>query len=221
MSKAIRLSCWSAVVGAAITIIAVLILALTISGFELDVKTAQSAAFLVGNLAGFVGGVLLVYGLPGVYARWREGWGRMGLAGIALIALAVMIIAFASMLSAIVDPWLADKAPDLLKDPGPPLFFAILIVWMLATIGGTILMAVPILRRRVGPRSVGFLLIASAVMYPIYIWAASSRPNVLVSLVGSLSPILFLVAFGYLGYLGASETRTARAESMPSAAHRA
>jgi hypothetical protein len=220
VSNAVRLSCWAAVVGAAITIIAVLILAIAVSGNALDVKTAQSAAFLAGNLAGFVGGVLLVYGLPGVYARWREDWGRMGLAGIVLIALALMIIAFASMLSAIVDPWLADKAPNLLKDPGPPLFFAIFIVLMLATIAGTILMAIPILRRRVGPRWIGFLLVASAVMYPVYIYAAFSSRNVLLSLVGSLSPILFLFAVGYLGYLGASETNTVRAGAAAGAAQR-
>jgi hypothetical protein len=220
VSNAVRLSSWAAVVGAAITIIAVLILAIAVSGNALDVKTAQSAAFLAGNLAGFVGGVLLVYGLPGVYARWREDWGRMGLAGIVLIALALMIIAFASMLSAIVDPWLADKAPNLLKDPGPPLFFAIFIVLMLATIAGTILMAIPILRRRVGPRWIGFLLVASAVMYPVYIYAAFSSRNVLLSLVGSLSPILFLFAVGYLGYLGASETNTVRAGAAAGAAQR-
>jgi hypothetical protein len=220
VSNAVRLSCWAAVVGAAITIIAVLILAIAVSGNALDVKTAQSTAFLAGNLAGFVGGVLLVYGLPGVYARWREDWGRMGLAGIVLIALALMIIAFASMLSAIVDPWLADKAPNLLKDPGPPLFFAIFIVLMLATIAGTILMAIPILRRRVGPRWIGFLLVASAVMYPVYIYAAFSSRNVLLSLVGSLSPILFLFAVGYLGYLGASETNTVRAGAAAGAAQR-
>jgi hypothetical protein len=221
MSNELRLSSWSAVVGAAIAIIAVLIIAFTVSGPVLDVKTAQSAAFLAGNLAGFVGGVLLVYGLPGVYARWREGWGRMGLVGIALIGLAVMMIAFASMLAAIVDPWLAEKAPDLVKDPGPPLFFAIFIVLMLATIAGTILVAIPILRRRVGPRWIGFLLVASAVMYPVYIWASFSSRNVLVSLVAISSPILFLVAFGYLGYLGASETRSVRGVSMPSGAQRA
>jgi hypothetical protein len=180
------------------------------------VKTSAKASWRLRP--GAAGAVLLVFGLPGVFARWREGWGRTGLAGIALIALAAMLIAFTSLLAAVVDPWLAAKAPELVKDPGPPLYNAILITLIVATVAGTILIAIPILRRRVGPRSVGFLLIASAVTYPVYIWASFSSPSVLVSLIGSLSPILFLVAFGYLGYLGTSETPAVGAESMPSAA---
>jgi hypothetical protein len=54
-------------------------------------------------------------------------------------------------------------------------------------------------------------------MYPVYIYAAFSSSNVLLSLVGSLSPIFFLVAVGSLGYLGASETSAVRSGSMPSA----
>jgi hypothetical protein len=221
MSYAVRLSCWAAVVGAAITIVAVLMVVVTISGPTLDVKTAQSPAFLAANLLSTVGALLLVYGLPGVFARWREGWGRTGLAGIALLSLAAIILSFVSLLAAIVDPWLAEKAPELVKDPGPPLFFAISFTSLAALSAGTILMAIPILRRRVGPRWIGFLLVASAVMYPVYIYAALSSTSVVLSLVGSLSPICFLVAVGSLGYFGASETRAVTTESMPIAAQRA
>lgn len=218
VSTAVRLSCWAAVVAAPITIIAVLIVVFTVSGPTLDVKTAQSPAFLAANLLSTVGALLLVYGLPGVFARWHEGWGHTGLAAIALLSLAALILSFVSLLAALIDPWLAEKAPELVKDPGPPLFLAISFTSLVALSAGTILMAIPILRRRVGPRWIGFLLVASAVMYPVYIYAAFSSTNVLLSLVGSLSPILFLVAFGSLGYLGASEPRAVRAESMPGAA---
>jgi hypothetical protein len=221
MSNAARLSCWAAVVAAPITIVAVLIVAFTVSGPTLDVKTAQSPAFLAANLLSTVGALLLVYGLPGVFARWREGWGRTGLAGIALLSLAALILSFVSLLAALIDPWLAEKAPDLVKDPGPPLFLAVNFTSLAALSAGTILVAIPILRRRVGPRWIGFLLVASAVMYPVYIYAAFSSGNVLLSLVGSLSPILFLFAVGYLGYLGASETNTVRAGAAAGAAQRA
>lgn len=216
-STAVRLSCWSAVVAAPITIIAVLITVLTVSGPTLDVKTAQSPAFVAANLLSTVGALLLVYGLPGVFARWREGWGRTGFVGIALLSLAALILSFVSLIAALIDPWLAEKAPQLVKDPGPPLFLAISFTSLVALSAGTILMAIPILRRRVGPRWIGFLLVASAVMYPVYIYAAFSSSNMLLSLVGSLSPIFFLVAVGSLGYLGASETSAVRAGSMPSA----
>ena len=221
MSNAARLSCWAAVVAAPITIVAVLIVAFTVSGPTLDVKTAQSPAFLAANLLSTVGALLLVYGLPGVFARWREGWGRTGLAGIALLSLAAIILSFVSLLAAIIEPWLAEKAPALVKDPGPPLFLAIIFTYLVALSAGTILMAIPILRRRVGPRWIGFLLVASAVMYPIYIYAAFSRTNVLLSIVGSLSPIFFLVAVGSLGYVGASETQTGQAAPAVARAQRA
>ena len=220
-SNAVRLSCWAAVVGAAITIIAVLMVVVTVSGSTLDVKTAQSPAFLAANLLSTVGALLFVCGLPGVFARWRAGWGRTGLAGIALLSLAAIILSFTSLLAAIVDPWLAEKAPELVKDPGPPLFLAISFTSLAALSAGTILMAIPILRRRVGPRWIGFLLVASVVMYPVYIYAALSSTNVLLSLVGSLSPILFLVAVGSLGYVGASETRTGQAAPAVGTAQRA
>jgi hypothetical protein len=221
VSTAVRLSCWSAVAAAPITIIALLIAVFTVSGPTLDVKTAQSPAYLAANLLSTLGALLLVYGLPGVFARWHEGWGRTGLAGVALLSLAALILSFVSLIAALINPWLAEKAPELVKDPGPPLFLAISFTSLAALSAGTILMAIPILRRRVGPRWTGFLLVASVVMYPVYIYAAFSSTNVLLSLVGSLSPILFLVAFGTLGYFGASEPRAVRTESMPDAAQRA
>jgi hypothetical protein len=46
-------------------------------------------------------------------------------------------------------------------------------------------------------------------------------PNVVVSLVGGLGPILLCVALGYLGYLGTSDTRAVRAAPAASAAQRA
>jgi hypothetical protein len=221
MSNAVRLSCWAAVGAAPITIIALLIAAFLGSGPTLDVKTAQSPAYLAASLLSALGALLLVYGPPGVFARWHEGWGRMGLAGIALLSIAALILSFVSLLAALINPWLAEKAPELVKDPGLPLFLAISFTSLAALSAGTILMAIPILRRRVGPRWIGFLLVASVVLYPVYIYAAFSSSNVLLSLVGSLSPILFLFAVGYLGYLGASETSTVRAGAAAGAAQRA
>jgi hypothetical protein len=221
VSNTVRFSCRAAVVGASITIVAVLIVVFTVPGGVLEVKTAQSPTFIAANLLSSVGALLLVYGLPGMFARWHEGWGRTGLAGISLLSLAALILSFESLLAALIDPWLAEKAPELLKDPGPALFIAISFTWLAAFSAGTILMAIPILRRRVGPRWIGFLLVASAVMYPVYIYAAFSSTNVLLSLVGSLSPIFFLVAVGSLGYLGASETRTGQAAPAVGRAQRA
>jgi hypothetical protein len=207
VNHAVRLSCWAAVVGAGIEIIAVLGAALFAPG-KLDATVAQSAVYIGINLASAIGAVLLLYGMPGVFARWGQAWGGTGLAGIALIALVWMLLVFFSLIAGTFLPWLAVKAPDLFKDPsGPPLYLAVSIIVFVATIAGTILMAIPILRRRVSPRWVGFLLIASAVMFFVYVGALASPPNVALALVGSLSPIFLCAGLGYLSYLGASSDR--------------
>jgi hypothetical protein len=216
MSNAVRLSCWSAVAGAVISTIAILVFSVYVPGHALDGAKAQSAGFIVINIAGAAGMTLLVYGLPGVYARWREGWGGLGLAGIALIGLAEMIFGFVSLMAATLYSWLGSVAPDVFKDPNPaPLVSLVFLVWLLAIFAGNVLMALAIIRRRFAPRWVGFLQIGSAVMALVYLAAALTPPSVPVSLLGSLGPILLCVALGYLGYTGASETRAVRAEVAP------
>ena len=209
--NAIRLSCWAAAVGAAAETIAFLIAAIVAPG-KVDPKTAQSIAYIGLNVLSAVGAILLLSGLPGVFVRWREGWGRMGLAGIALYGLAWTLLVFFSLVAATLDSWLAVKAPNLFEDPsGPPLYVAVTIILFVALIAASILMAIPILRRRVGPRWVAFLLIFSSVQFVVWILAAVSPPNLLFARIGSQA-ILACVAMGYLGYLGASHTRTVRGE---------
>jgi len=72
MNNAARLSCWAAVVGAAVETIAILSAAIVAPG-KLDPKTAQSVAYIVINILSAVGAVLVLYGLPGIFVRWREG----------------------------------------------------------------------------------------------------------------------------------------------------
>jgi hypothetical protein len=222
MSNAVRLSCWAAVAGGVITTIAILLFSVTVPGHALDGAKAQSASFIVINIAGASGMTLLVYGLPGIFARWREGWGGLGLAGIALVALAEMIFGFVSLMAATLYSWLGSVAPAVFKDPNPPPLVSVaFLIWLVAIIAGNTLMAIPILRGRVGPRWVGFVQIGSAVMSLVYLAAASIPPSVPISLVGSLGPILLSVALGYLGYLGASEARAIRGEPIVSAVQRA
>ena len=222
MSYAARLSCWAAVVGGAISTSAILVFSVYVPGHALDGPKAQSALFIVINIAGATGMTLIVYGLPGLYARWRESWGGLGLAGIALIALAEMIFGFVSLMAATLYSWLGSVAPDLFKDPHPaPLISVVFLIWLIAIMAGNVLMAIAILRRRFARRWVGFVQIGSAVMSLVYLAAALTPPSVPVSLVGSLGPILLCVAVGYLGYIGASETRAVRAEAVPRRAQRA
>jgi hypothetical protein len=222
MNNAVRLSCWAAVAGAVLMTIGVLVFSVLVPGHAPDGKTAQSASFIGINVIGVIATALLVYGMPGLYARQPEGWGRMGLAGMVLIALAQMLFGSVCLMAATFYSWLGEKAPDLFKDPNPaPLVGVVFLIWFVAMVAGNILMAIPVLRRRVGPRWIGFVLIGAAVMSVVYMAAALTPPDVVVSLVGGLGPILMCVALGYLGYLGTSDRRAVRVAPAASAAQRA
>ena len=218
MSNAVKLSCWSAVAGAALMIVA--FLGLTIAGYNthaLDVNAAQSAGFIGANFAVAAGSILVLYGLPGIYARWSEGWGSVGLAAIALSAFFLMIFGvFGSLLAAIVNQWIAVKAPSLITDPGPTSLYVVIGLATLAIFGALITMTIPILRRRVAAPWVGYVLIASTVLFVIGFGFVGSmtKPNVFAVLALAAAEILATFVLGYLGYLGATDTRTVRSEAV-------
>ena len=216
MSNAAKLSCWSAVAGAALMIIG--FLTVTIAGYNthaLDVNAAQSFGFIGANFVVAAGSILVLYGLPGIYARWSEGWGRVGLAGIALSAFFLMIFGvFGSLLTAIVSQWIAVKAPSLITDPGPTSLYVVIGLATLAMFGALITMAIPMLRNRVAAPWVGYGLIASTALFVLgFAFAGSmTKPNVFAVLVVAAAEILATCVLGYLGYLGATATRAVRTE---------
>ena len=180
-------------------------------------RSAQNSGYIALNILNAVGAILFVYGMPGLFARWRHEWGGLGTAGLALIGLVAMLFGvFLSLLTAIVLPWLAAKAPDLMKDQnGPPAMFVFFLVAVACLIVGNILMAIPILRGRVGPRWVGYLLIVSALVsiagFFIPRGGPDSQPSLLLSLFSSLQPLLLFVAIATLGFVGATEIGALRA----------
>ena len=216
MNNAVKVSCWSAVVGATLLIVA--FLTVTIAGYNtnaLDVNAAQSAGFIGANFVLAAGSILVLYGLPGIYARWSVGWGRLGLIGIALSAFFLMIFGvFGSLLTAIVDQWIAVKAPNLITDPGPTSLYVVIGLATVALLGALILMAIPILRHRVAAPWVGYAQMASAVMFVFgFVFVGSmTHPNVIAVVALTAAEILATFVLGYLGYLGATDTRAVRAE---------
>lgn len=162
--------------------------------------------WLPTNLLGIIGALLVLLGLPGVYARTVDQTSRPGRIGVALVATAwIFFGVFLSLYAVLVMPWLASQAPALIAigTPLPPVFVTAFLLAMLAWLIGASLLAVPIVRGRAVPRWVGYLLPASAVWMLIgNLVIAPSGPaaNPVINLLSNLGPILLMASLGYLGH---------------------
>lgn len=163
---------------------------------------AQQALWVPVNLLGVLGAILVLLGLPGLYA-WMAGASRFsGLAGMVLLALAWLFFAlFLSLYAALVAPWFAEQAPALAVAPLPAAILIAFIVAMVAEVTGTVLLALPFLRGRVAPRWVGYVLPAAALLRVAGNLMVPSGPaaNLAVNLLSNLGPVLLLIALGDLG----------------------
>ncbi|HMN28645.1 MAG TPA: hypothetical protein PKE45_10895 [Caldilineaceae bacterium] len=156
------------------------------------------------NLLGVIGAILLLLGLPALYAYIAGPTGWLGLLGMVLIALAWMFFGFfLSLFSVLVAPWLAEQAPELIAGASLPSGFLIaFIVGLLAELVGAVLLAIPFVRGRVSPRWVGYLLPAAALLTVVGNLIAPSGPasNLAINLFSNLGPVLLAIAFAYLGF---------------------
>ena len=176
---------------------------------------AHNPLFILTGLLNVIGAFLVLLGLPGVFARQAQGFGTLGLVGLVLIMLtATTLPIFLGLLGALIIPWLADKAPALANQQGPPALFAVFIVGGLSFVIGAILWGVQLIRRRVEPRWVGFVLIVAAVVQLASFFTGQSN-SLLLSLFGALGGLLLVVGLGALGYhtwtMSREEGRVARA----------
>jgi hypothetical protein len=122
--------------------------------------------------------VILLLGLPGLFASRASGYGPAGLIGVALIFLeSVMVGVFGNLYGAMVDPWLATQAPDLAKGFGPPPLFAYYNLAEVAVVLGTLLLAIPIVRRRMAPPWAGWVLLASVPVGVVLFFYVPSLPG--------------------------------------------
>jgi hypothetical protein len=195
-----RLSGLAALVGAVVSFVAQLG-----SAFFYGETTsyANKPIYLVVYLVGTVSTILLLIGLPGVFASRAQGFGTLGLVGFALIFTTGCILGlFLNLLSVIVTPYLATKAPSLANDTnGPPAFFALFIIGSVFLAVGCVLVAIPLLRRRVTPRWPAFVLLLTAVYGVVSFFVLNGPSNSLVSsLLGAVTPMLLFVALAALGY---------------------
>lgn len=145
--------------------------------------------------------ILLLFGLPGVYASRAQALGILGLIGMALVFMAgIMLGVFGNLMGAMVDPWLATQAPNLANSFGPPAFFAFFNVEEVLLVVGTILLAIPLLRGQVSPRWIGIALLLSVVIGSAGFFLFAIPTSLASSLMGQVAPLLLLVALASLGY---------------------
>jgi hypothetical protein len=145
--------------------------------------------------------ILVLLGLPGVYASRADAFGLLGLAGMALIFTAgVMLGVFGNLIGAMVDPWLATQAPNLANDFGPPPFFAFFNIEELCLVIGSILLAIPLVRGQVSPRWAGITLLVSVVVGAVGFFLFAIPTSLASSLMGEVAPWLLLAALAGLGY---------------------
>ena len=163
---------------------------------------ATQPLFITDNVVLAASTIVVLFGLPGVYASRAQGFGKIGLVGVALIfATGSTLGLFFPLLGAIVFPWLSTQAPSLANSSGPPGFFPFFIIGSVFLVVGAVLLAIPLLRGRVAPRWAAFVLLLSAVAGVVSFFATAGPSNSLVSsLVGVISPILLFIAFIALGY---------------------
>ena len=146
--------------------------------------------------------VLVLFGLPGVYASRAQGFGVVGLIGMALVFTAnVMVGVFANLYGAMVDPWLTTEAPKLANGFGPPPLFAYFNVAEVALVVGSVLLAIPMLRGRVSPRWASTVLLLSVVIGMVFFFLIPSLNNTITtSLLAQVPTILLLAALAGLGH---------------------
>jgi hypothetical protein len=202
-SQLFRISGLVLLVGAAAFTVYIVVRSVITAGPD-PASLYKEGLWVLINALGVMGSVLVLLGLPGMYARMASRIGSLGLFGVALIALAWMFLGvFLSLFGMLVSPWLADQAPSLVaaSAPLPAGFILAFVSALVIELAGCVLLAIPFIRGHVQPRWVGYVLPASALLTVAGDIVASSGPeaNVAMNLLTNMGPVLLLVALGGLG----------------------
>lgn len=169
------------------------------------VNSAQSTLWVPVNALGAVGATLLLLSLPAMYRRLAGRDSARGLIGFGLLATSWTFFGvFLGLYGAIVMPWLANQAPELLAGsaPTPTAFTVAFALGLLAWLAGTVLLAIPFLNEESRPRWIGFMLPGSALWFLVgsFLIAPDGPANTLaLNLISNLGPVLLLAALGWLG----------------------
>ena len=167
-----------------------------------NAATATNPLNVLLSLIGVVGAVLALLGLPGMYARAARDGGLVWLIGVVLIAITAMLFGiFLGLMSVIVFPVLASRAPDLFGAGPPPSFLAVFIIGTLVNVFGAILMGIPMITKQVYPRWCGYVLMVEAVLAVVSFFVSGPGPSSLISqILNVVSPLPLFLVLGWAGY---------------------
>ena len=167
--------------------------------------SAREWLWILINVTGVIGAVLVVLGMPVLYGR-ITGSPSMTDIGVTLLAAAWMFFGlFLSLYAVLVLPWLAAKAPSLVGASSPPplafvvAFFAGLLAWLL----GAVVVGGPFISRRAPPAGVGYMLDFSAVraiVGNVVLAPTGPASNLVINLLSNMGIVLLMIGLGYLGY---------------------
>jgi len=161
-----RLSGVALIVGSVLLIIYYLIQGLFLNGT--DLATITSPLSLMSFVISFIGSVLVLLGLPGVYARQAGRAGILGLLGFLFIWYVTLyqgvIIPFTSVtIISQITAHIVPQSVAIALTP-PPAWTPFFLVSLVGQVLGILLLAIATLRARVFPRWTAWLLIATLVV---------------------------------------------------------
>ena len=201
-TSVLRLAGLSIVIGA-IVFIVMLLLSTILFPSTNPAAYAKNPLFVIAELLSAVGVALVLLGLPILLVARSEGFGLIGLVGIALLFVTGLMFGIALPLaSAVIVPLVPSQAFSSTFGSSPPTgIFVFFILGTVLSVIATALLAYAVFQSRMAPRWVAYLFGASAVLGVIgFFVGGPGGGNVLTALIGNLSPMLGLAAVGWLGY---------------------
>lgn len=208
-----RLSGIALLIGAALSIVS-----LAIQGWGLgtpNLATILSPLDFVSTNVGIVGGILILLGLPGIYARLAERAGIIGLLGfvgvwyVTLVQSVLLAFGNLTMISAMAAGFVPRRAATVMTPP--PAWGPFFILSMVCEVLGILLLAIAILRTGIFPRWIGWVFVATLVLGVGGL--VPGVPDAVSTLVG----IVATVAVGSIGFALLTGAQGGRAASTSSA----
>ncbi|HYZ01660.1 MAG TPA: hypothetical protein VFA92_09210 [Candidatus Binatia bacterium] len=197
-----RAAGWPLLVGAALLFLAQIPQSVLFGGDD-TARYAQQALWVPTSLVSVAGAILLLWGLPILYANARaRGLGWMGGVGSFLIFIGgSMFGIFFSLLSVIFLPYLVTRVPNILSDSAPAGLFPFFLIATIALILGSILLAVPLVRGKAFSRWPGYVLLVSAAAGIVGFFLTGPGNTSLVGIiVEGVNSFLLFAGLGWLGY---------------------
>jgi hypothetical protein len=167
-----------------------------------DPTVASNLLNVVLTALGVIGGVLALFGLPGLYLSRAQKGGVVWFTGNVLLGLtAVLFGIFLPLVFLLVLPALASAAPALLAEGPPPSFVPLFIIGTLANVFGAAFTAWAVLGRRLYPSWCGWLLALEAVLAALgFFLNGPSSGGVVGQVLNAVSALPLFVVLGWVGY---------------------